>query len=657
MTHQAPTTRARFRDVRFGDVSRRGFTLIELLIAIGVLALVSIGLAVIFGSIGETVSEGRRASTLNRAAERIEAQIRSDLERLTRDGYMVITHRYASEEPSGNSEPDPVRISLSPRDAGGGRARRADEIMFFARGDFVSRRTPLVSGLLATANEAAVYYGIGQKRVPDLETRLNSAQNFFFNPFPTDSNLESTSRQSYAPLLGVVATGGAPANPNRYAQDWSLLRQVTLLTTPNAVSQTPEEVFGIAREDEIRNGTRLLQDSTRQIALQPAARSIFNSLAWTDIAAFAAPEGTISGDGESRWWIGDVARFPSPLSSPALRSLPAFRSSGVVDIAQTRIADIRRKILSLTAVGVTPSVYYPPQDINPFSPRPARSGQSFDGFNAAWLDVASNPTAVPTPSSPGVTGGGNNSNGAASTAVNLVVDGPVLRQWALDSMPSLWNTSGATPRYLAGVRYEDTPTRLVYEGDEFDESDEGLLARAIAEANQEMLTSQVFVPRVTEFIVEWTYGTVDPTTSPVDPDFRQMQWFGLPRATRDDNEDRRIDLQDHEDDPTVRRYADPDFDIDELHRKPDGSRRPFRLMVNQAVSNQEESPEFAVFGFTDPRGDPDPLEPRAAAPDPAGDVAVDWPRFLRFTVSIADPEDQETERTFQFVFAVPGGQS
>ncbi|GEM_PF-2104471 len=635
MTQQAPTTRVLRRPVRIRGVDapglRRAFTLVELLIAIAVLALVSIGLAVIFGSIGETVSEGRRASTLNRAAERIESQIRADLERLTREGYLVIANRYASEEAVGGGEPpvlEGIDMQLSPRDRRG-RARRADEIMFFARGDFVSRRVPLASGLLATANEAAVYYGIGQKRVPDLETPVNSAQNFFFNPFPTDPNLESTRRRSYAPLLGVQEPSGAPANPNRFAQDWSLLRQVTLLTTPRIAAQPPEELFGVERRDELQTGRRLLQDSVRQIAFQPSARSIFNSLAWTDIRAYASPPGTPSGDGDSRWWIGDIARFPSPTATPAQRSFPAFRSSGVVDIAQGRIADIRRQILSLVAVGRRPGDYYAPETIRQYSARPASGAQSFDGFSAAWLNP--NTSADPTPQS---AAGGFDLDGA---------DGQILRAWVFDSMPSLWDTSGPVPRYLAGVRYEDTPTRLVYEGDEFDNSDEGLLGRAIAEANQEMLTSQVFVPRVTEFIVEWSYGTVDPTLVPGNPEFRQMQWFGLPRATRDDDNDGVIDLRDHENAPTVRRYSDPLFNTPDLQQRDDRARG--RLLVNAAPSDQERSPDFAVFGFTDPN----------STPGTTDDIAVDWPRFLRFTISIADPEDQESERTFQFVFAVPGG--
>jgi len=638
MTHNAPTTRALNRSLRRRCAAapglRPGFTLIELLVAIGILALVSIGLAVIFGAIGETVSEGRRASTLNRAAERIENQLRTDLERMTRDGYLVISQRYASQESTGSGEPNLVKVKLSPRDSRG-RERRVDEIMFFARGDFVSRRTPLVSGVQATANEAAIYYGIGQKRVPDLETRLNSPQNFFFNPFPTDSNLESTSRRPYAPLLGVPEPSGAAANPNRYAQDWSLLRQVTLLTTPNLVAQTPSEVFGIDRDDELAAGTRLLQDSARQIAFQPASRSLFNSLCWTDLTTYQNPPGSVfMFDGISRWWIGDVARFPSNLSSPALRSMPAWRSSGVVDIAQTRIADVRRTIRSLAAVGVTPGNYYPSEAVRPFNPRPARTAQSIDGFNLVWLDPTTDPAAQPTPASAGT--------------LNLTTDGPRLRAWAFDSMPSLWGTSFGPPQFLpqhlAGVRYEDTPTRLVYEGDEFADTDDGRLARAIAEANQEMLTAQVFVPRVTEFIVEWSYGTVDSTLPPTNPAFQQMQWFGIPRATRDDDRNGTIDLRDHEADPSVRRYSDAIFGTDDLWM--DASRDLNRVMVNQTIADREESPDFAVFGFTDPAGDA----------DPDNDIAVDWPKFLRFTISIADPEDQETERTFQFVFAVPGEQ-
>ncbi|MEA5614852.1 prepilin-type N-terminal cleavage/methylation domain-containing protein [Nodularia spumigena] len=58
---------------------RRAFTVIELLVAIAIVAIIATGLSVIFGSVGDAVTDGRRASEINRAAARIEQQIRDDL--------------------------------------------------------------------------------------------------------------------------------------------------------------------------------------------------------------------------------------------------------------------------------------------------------------------------------------------------------------------------------------------------------------------------------------------------------------------------------------------------------------------------------------------------------------------------------------------------
>ena len=44
------------------------------------------------------------------------------------------------------------------------------------------------------------------------------------------------------------------------------------------------------------------------------------------------------------------------------------------------------------------------------------------------------------------------------------------------------------------------------------------------------------------------------------------------------------------------------------------------------------------------------------ANDQSDDVEAPWPKFIRITMSLADPKEQDQERTFQFVFAVPGEQ-
>lgn len=615
------------------DIGRPGFTVVELLISIVVLAIVSVGLSVIFSSISDAVADGRRVSELNRASARIEMQIRDDLSRLTRDGFLVITNRYASDEqgrvftsdsgipntappPSGSPQPQGVR--LSPADIAP-RARRADEIIFFARGNFVSKRAPLVSGVDATASEAAIYYGIGQKR--PLSFAPNN--NFFFNPRPSDFNAVSESGTRYRPLLGVPEPSGQFPNPNRYAANWSLLRQVTLLAEPQLVPDAlPADLYGISRTDPQER--TLLFDSARQIALQPAARSIFNSLGWTDPGEFSgsATAPLPGADLQNRWRIADIA---TPSSE---RATPSWRASGTIDIAQGSILGIRRQLEALATYEV-PRIYHAPSEVVNNPGGAPGSGETADFFQAEWLD----PSASPRP----------------TDARNLQLSSnPTHRAnmlaWALDMMPSLWNGEGRPPLFLAGVRYEDLPTRLVYEQGEFGNTDAGRLGRALAETNQEMLTAQVFVPRCSEFIVEWTYGSVDPSLGVNDPRFKQLVWYGLPRADRDDNGDGRIDLGDH---AVPANRITRRFGLNTIPGEPD--REEVALAPIGATLT---GPEVVVFGLNN-------IE--AASPPAAGStVTIDpipWPALIRITMSLADPEDDTIERTYQFVFSVPGEQN
>ncbi len=624
--------------MRIGShIPRRAFTIVELLVAIAVVAIIATGLSVIFGSVGDAVTEGRRVSEINRAAARIEMQIRDDLSRLTRDGFLVIANRYAANEngdvftadsgfpntaPPFNGQLQGAR--LSPQDRTG-RARRADELMFFARGEFQTRRPTLAPGMVATAGEAAVYFGIGQKRPMDF-SNVNHRDNFYFNPSPRDPNLMPARsgqgwQRIHRALLGRPEPIGALPNPNRYAQDWSLLRQVTLLAEPQAVSVIPNEFYGLSRL-RLQDRTLML-DSARQIAMQPAARSIFNSLSWTDPAMTSGQPGTAPADGLSRWWIGDTADFGGgQQSSPTDRSLPAWRASGVVDIAQGSILGVRREFEALAGAGLYPRDYYAPVEVDPAAPRPADDNQyrSADRFRADWSNP--NPLVLPNPWDAG--------------SLNLSADQGRIRAWALDMLPSLWAGEDDPPRYLGGVRYEDLPTRMIFEPDRFPDTNPGRLARAISEANQEMLGAQVFVPRCSEFIVEWSYGFVDDLGSG-QARFKQLRWHGLPRADRDLNNDGRIDLNDHNnannDQLAAFRYR--------VRSNPPGGPDPDRDHVVPAGPGFGDltAPEVAVFGLA------------------TTETYIPWPKFIRITMSLADPNDPTLERTYQFVFAVPGDQS
>jgi prepilin-type N-terminal cleavage/methylation domain-containing protein len=622
--------------VRTGHhIPRRAFTVVELLVAIAIVAIIATGLSVIFGSVGDAVTDGRRASEINRAAARIEQQIRDDLSRLTRDGYLVIANRYASNEQgevfsadSGN--PNAPGARLSPQDRTG-RARRADELMFFARGQFQTKRPTLAPGMIATAGEAAVYFGIGQKRPIDF-SNVNTPNNFYFNPTPTDPNLLPARpgqgwRGADRALLGRPDPTGALPNPNRYAQDWSLLRQVTLLAEPQSVSVIPTEFYGL-RRDRLEDRTLML-DSARQIAMQPAARSIFNSLSWTNPALTSGRPGTAAADAQSRWWIGDIANFGAG-QSPADRSLPAWRASGVTDIAQGSILGIRRELEALSAANIFPSDYYPPVAVNPASPRPARNNQSADGFRVEWADPASSPRPQ------------------NAESLDLDTHRSQIRAWALDMLPSLWAGEENPPRYLAGVRYEDLPTRLILEPGRFADTNPGRLARAIAESNQEMLGAQVFVPRCSEFIVEWSYGFIEESYGPGDARFKQLRWHGLRRADRDLNNDGRIDLNDHATNDPEELAASRYLERPDVSSRPDDPRRNQVIPAGPAQTALTD-PEVAVFGLTG-------FDTSISGGNTRRFV-IPWPKFIRITMSLADPDDPTIERTYQFVFAVPGDQA
>ena len=146
----------------------RAFTLVELIVAIGAIALVAVGIAAIFESIGRTVAGGRRVNQLNEYAAMIERQMRSDFESMTRDGVLVIKHDFADADGDGVIDLNPInspdRVLNSPlQRADEARLRRIDQLLFFARGDFTSARAPMVPGLNASSNEAMIYYGHGMK--------------------------------------------------------------------------------------------------------------------------------------------------------------------------------------------------------------------------------------------------------------------------------------------------------------------------------------------------------------------------------------------------------------------------------------------------------------------------------------------------------------
>ncbi len=707
MTRRTPTT-------------RRAFTLVEALVAVVAIAIISVGLAAIFASVGDTVQSGRRISAINQYAASIERRIRADLSNITRDGFLVIRNEYAG---AANADSADQLIPLSPDAPRTARLRRVDELLFFARGDFVSARGALTPNTDAPrAREARIYYGHGQKQLEGADG--------FFRPYLDDPNADTE--------LGLGVRSGNPtaigeANPNVNAGDWTLLRHATLLKAPS-----------IAFDDgsfDSGDAFRKFTDNELQIGQQVAADSIFRSEAfWGEPFDF------------SNAYLDDFAEY----SIRDAEAPPTF-PSGIVDIATETLPEIRRRVqglvvgenglVSSSGSGTNfpdfwieaPNVAYGFEGRWPVWRRPQFDGSytspafiyalEFERFDTApagttppriienedrqslvhlqhaWmgdaLPAASNEItfAAPTPSTtqiPSLTAfyrdlpSGLGGNGQAANA-----------------------TEPASPLFpvRSRMRYENTPPG--YNADVFGPALNDTFAAdreinsvllAAARADQQMVTNSQFIPRCTEFIVEWSFGErytdarlVDIQDPPGNTNelLGELVWYGAPRpigsgiplasirpdAMRPDADD---DLE-----PGETPTADPlDFDeqrllerhlladllvgsvSDQIDLRRSNAPGEEGAIVQFLNGTAAQVPTTFYFGYGDPRAAPvdfvDPTGVRRTGFDLNGDAYPDdidgdgvyddvwpWPRLLRITMSFADPIDQTVEDTFQFVVELP----
>ena len=381
------------------SVRSSGFTIIEMMVTLGIVILIAAGVSVVFTSISKTVNDGTRIAEINRFNAQLERIMRRDFENITRDGFMVIVHQYApGDDPMSAWDSRDVQLSPADRtdeDDNGdfGRPRRVDEIMFFSRADYETARRAVTSGMIAKSSEAAIYYGHGQRRRPDLTSNIDSSNNKFFNPSVDDTNIDIRGGQSQAGL-GVASTSGA-LNPNQYAADWTLLRQVTVLAQPQTSGQDlPDELFNVQR---IGPDRPWLEDSDRQVALQPALRTLFSSLN-TTLSAPVLPR-----------WFRDYPSTFIPLDG-----YEAYRASGLVDIATTDISSVATIVRFGPGAG---SWLGSPLDY-----------ASFNQFQTALdADIPAQPEIRPADWS------------MPTSAIAQQ------RLWMLDALPSLWGLGNTQP--------------------------------------------------------------------------------------------------------------------------------------------------------------------------------------------------------------------
>lgn len=507
-----------------GTRARGAFTLIEIMVAVGAVALIAVGLAAIFDSVGKTVTGGRRVSVLTTYAALMEDQFRKDFGNMTRDGFLVIRQQYAKTDYrnaarlSNNS--DLIELYAN-QPVAQQRRRRVDEILFFARGDFVTKRPPFVEGMIARSNAARIYYGHGQRRreVDNVAFEPGAPISLFPDPYDTNADVlgfdENDKRH-----LGVAD----PDNPNRYASEWTLLRDAMLLIKPETIDTDSSYTEPPQNMTSLRSAAGPFNRDA-QIAFQPAAPSIFRRLCLDYPRNGSADWARNRNIYVRRLPVGLPSTYPRPNN----RGGP-LAASGVVDIATTDLQEIRSQVVNGVQDFNTPGALVPllPGEMTggldvvamrEFAPTPANPLPAVRPLP---------PATIPAPTSP------------AAYSLDL------MHAWMNQAFPteSDPNPERALPysnvvigqndeAFGVRMRYEPQPPNM-YDAISTDPAACPPIGSAGAgaagqqgtirarRADQVAITGSNFLPRCSEFIVEWSFGQTDRNTG-------EVKWFGLPR--------------------------------------------------------------------------------------------------------------------------------
>lgn len=676
--------------------TRRAFTLLEVVVAVGLLAIVTVAIASVFATVGDTVTAGKRVSTLNRYSARLERIMRADFAAMNRaEGFLVIRNEYARSDWSQDfdltaaSSKVPLYDGQPPSQQ---KARRIDEIMFFTEGAYTSARTPVSPDFEASGGAARVYYGHGQKMPRDLT-----------NDRYTRPRLDETNAYPEA-RLGETSTG-AVLNPNEFASDWTLLRHVTVIIPETARRrELPDLVYGLEPNLDQADFFRV-SDHSRQVGMQPAAQSIFRTLAYLPPRDIEVnnPSGFDVGIrplGVSSPRIGGV---PTPVNNIPWRDEPTTSPiyvGGLVDIAVTSMSEIKSWVTSPFATRSPGGAGLPTRGTGgrllPTYPsqKPrgiANSQQWFRNYyeavprvNRDEYDQIADTSGKIAPMR-GITR-------LTAVASDTELADQSQQLWMLDALPSVPfdNRPQVVDNTGHRIRYEDQPPQL-FASLPASPSNEELLLEAIEQADQEMLSSSIFLPGCSEFIVEWTYGIVDERNG--SPTEGQPIWYGLRRwAEFDGNADT---YQTGSGDILLADTFSDIYDEVRVHgtynnndwlngtgpltnnnfRLPDD----FLLNPNSGIVGPEPvafplqrlADSVVLRDRTDRNGGLPDADDAAAIEQTFGYVDFDddadddgtsgdvlwsplpWPKMIRITVRLTDPADETLETTYQATFRVP----
>lgn len=665
---------------------RQAFTLLELLAGISAAVLITLALATLFSSAGATVSVGQRVSKLNRIAASVEQQMRADFRAITREGALVIRHAYAYDRPlfSSSGVPEPLLVPLYlDQPMAERRPRRVDEIIFFANGNFSTARSPLSTLPNRSGATARIYYGHGS--LLDLNSpRLNAQQREFLEE--PDFNFGVGAGFNLHNDPEVMGYLGQPGGVNELAAEWALLRHVTVLIPPSAnLLEIPDAFPGFT--GNLAANARL-RDSSRQVGFQPAMPTLFrypNALLGEALDYSGAPEPTLRHQGGGA------------------RSARMIAASGLIDIATMDLADAMAYVRAMhTGIGdgAGPFQAIGPYDSafvnDPVGVRPRRNapggGTPLPQSQAQLEDLISTMHAWMRQLMP-VDSDGEDAEFGPNQLASL---GGVRMRTAF-SPPNLFR------EYTNEFQRADRPNdQLALVNNNF------VGARAVGFRPRTASSERVRAPSrprsaaCSEFIVEWSFGQIE--HNPNSPRHGELIWYGS--AGFEDNSNTGS-FNPGPDFPLIRLYrsdtgAEPDtarplvvdnvtgqfftsanFPADRSPTLVEISNRTYAGGAIQGVSRIRSVSEGLIHGIepipsagpvyayfapgTDPTYNPrnqnnyrTPQQlaniadanarAEASALQPKETLDWPWPRLIRVTMTLSDPEDPTFEQTYQFVF-------
>jgi competence protein ComGC len=319
---------------------RRAFTVVELLVAVVVLLAVIIATSKIFNTASKVSSTGEANADVLQQGTIIEEQLRRDLERISRDGYMAIQCTVVANNvnqvisgptaPLLNPQLDPTAIL------------RCDQIVFYTAGTETSARWAGPGDLVSTgggqqSRATRVSYGHGVQ-FPDLPND------------PTSNPPGSNPNSAVKPIItGVTpAPSGAPAQVTPWTWFNPLTTQLgwrfgtsTQTAGPRVLANQPE-----ARQWVLARKAVLLADDGGRAIYFPEPSNLTMAAtqgASSSTSVFGDRSYTVPSGTDANSYYQELRdRNYVPLSTNVIPS-PSMQS-GWVDIAASDLGKVRRVI-------------------------------------------------------------------------------------------------------------------------------------------------------------------------------------------------------------------------------------------------------------------------------------------------------------------------